>query len=252
MFFELKRIFITLGVLILVLAGILVLNKFINYLRRENQNTKLEEATITIPEGLTVVQMGDLFAKENIFSKNTFVKSASKYEGYLFPDTYRFYKNATPQGVIDKMRSNFDKKVNSQILNEIEQSQKTLNEIVIMASLLEEEAHDNEDRKIIAGILWKRINLGMLLQVDAALNYVIGKTSAELTANDLAIDSLFNTYKYRGLPPAPISNPGIDTIIAALRPKKTDYLYYLSDKGGKIHYARTFEEHKNNKFKYLR
>ncbi len=121
-----------------------------------------------------------------------------------------------------------------------------------MASLLEEEAIREEDRRLISGVLWKRLEAGVALQVDAALTYVTGRASHELTGEDLKFDSAFNTYFYPGLPLGPISNPGLDAIEAALRPTASPYWFYLSDKEGNTYYSATFEEHKEKKFKYLR
>ncbi len=109
----------------------------------------------------------------------------------------------------------------------------------------------DSDRAIVSGILWNRLNKGMPLQVDATLGYVTGKSSSELTVNDLKSDSLYNTYTHKGLPPGPISNPGIAAIGAAIHPDISPYLYYLHDKNGVIHFARTFAEHKQNIAKYL-
>src|SRR3972149_4556399 len=210
------------------------------------------EITITIPEGFNVRQIGDVFEKLGIFSKEDFVAAAQKEEGYLFPDTYRFYKAAEPQDVIERMKANFGKKITPEILAEIKKNKKTLSDVVIVASLLEEEVGAAEDRKIVAGILWKRLERKMGLNVDAALTYVLGKASHELTAEDLKYDSPYNTYRYRGLPPTPISNPGLDTILATLRPEPSPYFYYLTGKDGLTYYAKTLEEHALNKFKYLR
>lgn len=121
-----------------------------------------------------------------------------------------------------------------------------------MASLLEEEARTTETRKMVSGILWKRLSAGMPLQVDAVFPYIIGKNTFEITLKDLEFDSPYNTYKYKGLPPGPISNPGKDSILAAIYPTKSDYWFYLSDKNGLMHYAITFDEHKINKAKYLK
>ena len=121
-----------------------------------------------------------------------------------------------------------------------------------MASIIEREAITPEARRIVSGILWKRIKMGMPLQVDATFAYVNGKNTYELTAEDLHIDSKYNTYEYKGLPPGPICNPGLDSIIATIEPTATPYLYYLSEKNGTMHYAKTFEEHKMNKVKYMR
>jgi len=120
-----------------------------------------------------------------------------------------------------------------------------------MASIIEKESLNGDERQIVSGILWKRISLGMPLQVDATFLYINGKASAELTKDDLNIDSPYNTYRNKGLPPGPINNPGLDAIVAALYPKDSPYLYYLHDKKGKVHYAKTFNEHVANKRKYL-
>lgn len=220
--------------------------------RKNRELAEAREVAVTIPEGYNTSQIGETFEKLGIFSKEDFVKIAQREEGYLFPDTYRFYKNAKPEDVISKMKDNFNKKLTPEILKEIKKQNKTLNDVIIMASLLEEEVGATEDRKIVAGILWKRLDLGMGLGVDAALTYVLGKTSGELTAMDLKLDSPYNTYRYRGLTPTPISNPGLDAILAALRPAPSPYLYYLTGKDGQTHYAKTLEEHALNKFKYLR
>jgi UPF0755 protein len=135
---------------------------------------------------------------------------------------------------------------------EISKSKRSLKEIIIMASLIEKEARGEEDRFIISGILWKRIEKGIPLQVDAPFLYILGKESSELTISDLSTNSPFNTYRYKGLPPAPIGNPGLESIKASLRPTTSPYLYYLHDKNGNIYYAKTYDEHKQNIKKYLK
>jgi len=120
-----------------------------------------------------------------------------------------------------------------------------------MASLLEEEAPGHKDRRIIAGILWKRIKKGMPLQVDAAFSRVNGKNTYELTTKDLIDDSPFNTYTNKGLPPAPITNPGLSSIKAALNPIESTYWYYLSDRSGNFYYSATLEEHQRKKERYV-
>ncbi len=149
------------------------------------------------------------------------------------------------------MHQTFKKRI-ATLTSEVEKFGKPVSEIVILASLLEEEASTSEDRRIVSGILWKRLSMGMLLQVDATFQYINGKGSLELTLDDLKIDSPYNTYKYKGLPPTPISNPGLDSIRAAVIPTKTNYLYYLSERDGTMHYATTFAEHLRNKARYLR
>lgn len=239
--------------IIAVLALVYVFVKLPEFAgRRQKELAESREIAVTIPEGYNVRQIGETFEKLGIFSEDEFVKIAQKEEGYLFPDTYRFYKTAKPEDIVAKMKDNFNKKVTAEILNQTETQKKKPDDIIIMASILEEEVKSAEDRKIVAGILWKRLSRGMGLNVDAALTYVLSKTSNELTADDLKYDSPYNTYKYRGLPPTPISNPGLDAILAALNPTPSPYFYYLTDKEGKAHYAATLEDHALNKWKYLR
>ncbi len=217
-----------------------------------NGNFGIETLKVTIPEGYNVRQIGEHFEKMGISAKQEFLKIAASEEGFLFPDTYFFFKNSAPEELTDRMKKNFERKITSDILAEISRQGKTLREIIIMASLLEEEAKTAEDRKIVAGILWKRLAAGAALQVDATLAYITGRTSRELTNADLKLNSPYNTYRYPGLPVGPISSPGLEAIDASLHPAPSPYWYYLSDKGGNIHYAKTFEEHKQNRFKYLR
>lgn len=220
--------------------------------RRHKELAGLREVAVTIPEGLSVGQIGEILEGTKIFSKEEFIKVAQKEEGYLFPDTYRFYKDAKPEDVVGRMKENFNKKITPDVLEEIRKSKRTLREIIIMASMLEEEVRSVEDRRVVAGILWKRFDQGIGLNVDASLTYVLGRASHELTVDDLKYNSPYNTYRYRGLPPTPISNPGLDMILAALRPAISPYFYYLTDKENVMHYAKTLEEHALNKRKYLR
>ena len=182
------------------------------------------------------------------FDPKDFISNAK--EGYLFPDTYLFLPNSEITQVLSFMKNNFDKKIQS-IESEIIEFKKPLNDVIIMASILEEEARKTDTRRTIAGILWKRLSVGMPLQVDVTFQYINGKKTFELTTEDLKIDSPYNTYKYRGLPPTPISNPGLDSILSAITPIETPYFYFLSDKDGNMHYAKTFSEHKKNKELYL-
>lgn len=204
----------------------------------------------TIPEGWNIMQIAD-YLKVNLiaFDKTKFLKLAKDKEGYLFPDTYFISPTIKPEDVIKKMSDNFELKIKS--VTALSTSTKTLKEIITMASILEEEARTTESRRMVAGILWKRISLGMPLQVDSTFLYINGKTTYELTLEDLKINSPYNTYQYKGLPPGPISNPGLDAINAALNPIKSKYLYFLSSRSGTMYYATTFEQHKKNKELYL-
>ncbi len=218
--------------------------------RLVNGGFHIETVKITIPEGWNVFQIADYLAKNLInFDRKVFLNLASKDEGYLFPDTYFVSPAVKYEKLIDLMKSNFESKI-EEIL-EIVKSKYTLREIIIMASILEAEARTTDSRRTIAGILWKRLSLGIPLQVDSTFSYVNGKNTYELTLDDLQIDSPYNTYKYRGLPPGPIGNPGVDAIKSAVTPITTKYLYFLSSKNGDMYYATTFEQHKKNKELYL-
>ena len=120
-----------------------------------------------------------------------------------------------------------------------------------MASIVEREATSSIDRRMIAGILWKRIATNMPLQVDPPFYYILGKDSASLTLSDLAVDSPYNLYKHTGLPPTPIDNPGLDSIVDTINPTASNYLFYLSDKNGRMHYAATLDGHTANANKYI-
>ncbi|OHA20789.1 MAG: hypothetical protein A2849_02825 [Candidatus Taylorbacteria bacterium RIFCSPHIGHO2_01_FULL_51_15] len=206
---------------------------------------------VTIPEGLNNREVTSLLSNTlTNFDSARFLELARKKEGYLFPDTYLFPKSASEEEVLRKMEENFSKRVEP-MAKEVEAFGRPLREILIMASLLEEEARTMETRQKVAGILWRRLELGMPLQVDAVFPYIIGKNTYELTTSDLSLESPYNTYKYTGLPPGPISNPGLDAIEAAVLPTETPYLYYLSDAEGEMHYAVTHAEHLMNRAKYL-
>jgi len=207
---------------------------------------------VVIPEGSTVIEMSEIFSKElTRFDPEKFVKKAIEFEGYLFPDTYLLLQNVKEDEVIRLMLENFDTKI-EEITDEIEAFGRSLTDVIIMASLVEEEARLTQTHRTIAGILWSRIDIGMALQVDAVFPYIIGKNTFEVTLEDLKVDSPYNTYKYKGLPVGPISNPGLNSILATVTPIETNYLFYLSDLDGNMHYARDFEQHKVNKSLYLR
>ncbi len=212
----------------------------------------LDPVRVTLPEGVTVFEIGEVLDwKLPSFPVEQFLKLAKSREGYLFPDTYLFLPNVSPEQIVKELSENFNNKI-KKLDEEIKNSGNTMEEIIIMASIIEKEAITNKDKKIISGILWKRIEIDMPLQVDATFSYVNGKNTFQLSLKDLKIDSPYNTYKYKGLPIAPIANPGLESIIAALEPEKTPYLYYLSDMKSNVHYSATFEGHKKNKRRYLR
>jgi UPF0755 protein len=219
--------------------------------RIANGEFDVDPARVRIPEGATVTDISKILAA-NVpdFNPAEFLRATRGKEGYLFPDTYFFMPGQGTDAIVGAFDNNFNTHI-AKIQSQIDAFGKPLSDVVIMASLLEREAPTTADRRVIAGILWKRIKLGMPLQVDAVFPYIIGKNSFDLTKDDLQSDSPYNTYTHKGLPPGAIANPGIDAILAAVTPIKTDYLFYLSDLHGTIHYSATYEQHLAAKSRYL-
>jgi len=227
--------------------------------------------TVTFPEGWTAKQMADRLSvngfdgsafselvnnpSEDILSKFSILtkkpKSAS-LEGYLFPDTYKFSKEATPEGILEKILNNTELKITDEVRKQASDQNKSIFQILTMASILEREVSTINDFKIVAGIFWQRIAVEQPLQSDATLEYVLKTNDFQHTVAQTKIDSPYNTYMYKGLPPGPISNPGINTILAALNPINTDYNYFLTDPENKSNtvYAKTYAEHLANKQKF--
>jgi len=211
--------------------------------------TDLVPLKVTIPEGSSSFEISNILEGTlKDFDSVTFKALAKSQEGYLFPDTYFFLPGTTPDAVIDTMRKNFDEKIKP-LESDIAIFGKPMSEVLTMASILEREARQSETRRMVAGILWKRISIGMPLQVDAVFGYIFQKSGYAPTLTDLQTDSPYNTYLHRGLPPMPIGNPGLEAIQDAVTPTKNPYLYYLTDTDGNIYYAKTFAEHRLNKLK---
>ncbi len=220
--------------------------------RLVNGEQGIPKYKVTIMEGMSARTIANTIKKSiPAFDTETFMVLSKPYEGYLFPDTYFFYENATPEAVIEQLRNTFMQKIKTQLLS-IQAFGKPLDDVIIMASIVEKEASNMKDRKIIAGILWKRLEIGMPLQVDAPFYYTLGKDSLSLLKSDLTKDTPYNTYTNKGLTPTAIGNPGLGAIEATVNPTKTDYLFYLSDSKGITHYAVDHDEHVANKVKYLR
>jgi len=213
--------------------------------------TGIPSVRVTFPEGYTVREMV-LVLEEALpeFDTDTFYEEALSFEGYLFPDTYLVPFDATATELVSRMRATFDTRMTS-LDDVLPLSSRSLDQIVTMASILEKEAKTEEDMRIVSGILWDRIEIGMALQVDAVFGYIKGVDTYHPSGEDLEIDSPYNTYMHRGLPPTPIGNPGLTAIRAALSPTHTEYLYYLTGRDGQMYYAKTFEEHKENRDRYL-
>jgi UPF0755 protein len=206
---------------------------------------------VTLTEGMTVEDMARrLEAELPGFDGAAFRELASTSEGYLFPDTYFFMPQASPEETYARLASRFDERVES-VRAEIEGSGRDIEDLVIMASLLEREAKTLEDKRVIAGILWTRLENDMPLQVDAVFGYMRGENGYEPTAEDLETESPYNTYLNTGLPPTPIANPGLESLLAAAQPEESEYVYYLTGRDGLMRYGRTFAEHKRNRELYL-
>ncbi len=225
---------------------------------------------ITFPEGVTLKDIEALLNEAGILAKGSlvkfdfkkvaasyeFLKGRKNLEGFLFPDTYRFFLDASADQVIRKFLDNFQKKAWPFLLTN--NKQHAANDILIIASLLEKEAPEFHDRQVIAGIIYKRLGLGIALHIDATITYAkcggafLTCAEPKVFRKDLGFQSLYNTYLYNGLPPGPIGNPGLEAIKAALNPISSEYLYYLSDpKTKKTIFSKTLEEHIENRAKYL-
>lgn len=238
--------------------------------------TLSRERTLTFIEGWTSRDMDAYLAKEGAITAGQFsgiiktpvknwnlkikqpdflrdVPAGSGLEGFLFPDTYRVFQNVSAEEVVVKMLDNFDKKLTAQMRADIAKQNRTIFDIITMASVVEKEVRDKNDMKIVAGIFWDRIKNGQALESCASLAYILGVNKKQYTQEDTEIDSPYNTYRQRGLPPGPISNPGLNAITAAIYPTYTDYNYFLSSsEDGQTIYSKTYDEHLRNKAKYLK
>ncbi len=205
---------------------------------------------ITIIEGWNLRDIGWYFENKGMFQAEELYER-TELEGYLFPDTYEIRRGISLDEIVQKMIDNFNVKLTADLRTEIKEQGRTAPEIITMASLLEKEVKTREDKKTVAGILWKRMEIGMPLQVDATVTYITQKQSIRVSKEDTKVDSPYNTYKYQGLPAGPICNPGLDSIEAAIYPEETLYWYYLSASDGETIFSKTLEEHNIAKAKYL-
>jgi UPF0755 protein len=210
--------------------------------------------SVTIPEGENIYQIDAILADALVIPRGALIAANvnGALEGRLFPDTYQFYTNTSIHDVVKKMTDDFEAKAAPLLAGDAANATSDL----IMASIVEKEVPDLADQKMVAGILWKRLKAGMLLQVDASVCYAMQMAnlvgSPDCGVLDLKIDSPYNAYLYRGLPPGPIGNPGISAIQAAVDPVSSPYWFYLSDpKTGKTIFAKTLDEQHQNTVKYL-
>ncbi|MDD3190507.1 MAG: endolytic transglycosylase MltG [Candidatus Pacebacteria bacterium] len=233
---------------------------------------KSNEIRVSIPEGFSNGEITKRMLERGIISEDdidlnnldidlaeyAFLPDSDNTEdalqGYLFPDTYNFYKGTSLEDVAEKMLDNFDSKLTEKMRQDIKDSGMAIDEVITLASIVEREAGNKEEMSTIASVFYNRLKIGQPLQSDATVNYVTGAGRAMPTFADLEIDSPYNTYKYAGLPPTPICNPGLDAIKAAIYPDETDYYYFLTtqDEEQRTYFSKTYEEHLRNKAAYLK
>ncbi len=226
-----------------------------NYL--EEEDLALKDDFYHIVGKPPLFKDGELLQEEgrNFDHQKEFLDNLEKemtLEGYLFPDTYFISPGITTEEIVRMVLKNFKRKVVEGMEEELKESEMSLFEIITIASLIEKEVRDYEEKRIVSGIIQKRLNSGMRLQIDATVTYLTGRRSVEVFIKETNIDSPYNTYFYSGIPKGPICNPGIESIRAAINPKKSDYLYYLSKPTGETVFSRTFEEHVRAKNRYLK
>lgn len=226
---------------------------------------------VTIPEGLRREEVPAKYIKALEIKPDTqaqftsdFLKATENSEGMLFPETYLFPKDVTAAKAVSTMKNTFNSKVTEDMKADATKNGMDLNEILTLASIVERETKTDEERPVVAGILLKRMEIGMPLQTDATLQYIVANMKCkDKSVNDCSwwevplggdrtLRSPYNTYTNQGLPPAPIASPGLTSIKAVIYPEESDYLYYIHDKDGKIRYGKTLEEHNANVQKYLR
>lgn len=213
------------------------------------------EKWIVLAPGLRKEQMAERLANKFEWGReevDSFLANAN--EGFLSPDTYLIDIKATGKEAAQKLTNNFNEKVQPKVYPESLKKNIRLETVVKIASLIQRESGTLEDKKIISGIIWNRLNIGMALQIDATIQYSKGQSSdwwPKVLPEDLKIDSPYNTYLIVGLPPTPIANPSIESLEAAVDPIETPCLFYLHDREMKIHCSKTYEDHLANIQKYL-
>ena len=223
------------------------------------------ESAVTLLEGWTAEQIAEYLEEEQVTTVESFMECLKScefdfnfipedyLEGYLYPDTYFVaLESFSDERFIGRLITTLKNKFTDEDWEAINASERDFEDIMIMASIVEREERVDSEKATVAGILWNRYDSGVGLGADATVLYALGRTSGGLNHQDLQVDSPYNTRKYAGLPPTPIANPGISSILAALHPEDTDYWYYLHDEDGGIHYAEDLDGHNANKAEYLR
>ena len=219
--------------------------------------------TVTIPEGFNVEQIAERLQAQGLVEYDVFmglarqtvpslgqVREGQRYaiEGYLFPDTYEFDVNATPEQILDRMLRRLEEIFTPDMRKRCQELGLEIHDVMTLAALVEREAQVAAERELIAGVMHNRLQKNMPLQIDASVIYALGKHKQVVSLEDLKVDSPYNTYKYPGLPPGPIASPGKAAIMAVLYPAETDYLYYVAkgDGSGEHYFGRTLSEHNAN------
>lgn len=219
----------------------------------------------TVPEGFTVPQLADLLSSKGFIDKNRFLSEVNtgqfdydfvkaipkdknipyRLEGYLFPKTYTMKKGSTEHEIIDRMLHQFQEEFIPEWTPVMKSEKLTLHQVVTAASIVEREVRVDRERPIVAGVYFNRIKLGMPLQADATIQFALGKQKSIVTLKDLALNSPFNTYKHKGLPPGPIASPGLPSLEAVIKPDKNNYLYYVTKKDGthEHYFSETYQKH---------
>ncbi|MDA3951979.1 MAG: endolytic transglycosylase MltG [Spirochaeta sp.] len=228
-----------------------------------------DELTITIPEGWSANDIELYLEAQGLFTKEQFqeaVVMGARYrdfpfladladdtilDGYLFPDTYRIFADSTPEGIVLRMLGRFAERTDAALLAEIRSQERSLHEVLTLASIVQHESANDAEMPVVAGVFWNRLQIGMRLESDATVNYVLGTSKRQPTFADTEVQHPYNTYENEGLPPGPIGNPGLPAIRAAVYPAEHDYLFFLHKPTREIVLSRTFREHLDSKARYL-
>lgn len=215
---------------------------------------------ITIPEGATVRQIADLLAAAGLADRERFLRLALRegrrfarsglddlpvdsLEGYLFPETYLLHRGMDEAALVERFLDEFEARVGPAVRTAARARGLSPHQLLTVASMVEREARAPDERPVIAGVIYNRLRRGMRLEIDATVLYALGEHKPVVTFADLEVDSPYNTYRYAGLPPGPIANPGAAAIAAAAAPAEVPYLYYVLRPDGRHHFSRTYEEH---------
>jgi len=231
------------------------LRDYADYLKQQGVITNNQEFFDAVGEPAVDYRHDRLPVALDFLAPFSFLQDKPEYatlEGYLFPDTYFFVKGTAIENLVKKMLNNFEGKLTAEMRAEIKKQNKTIFEIVTVASLAEAEAQTTEDRALVADIIYRRLASGMPLQLDSTVNYVTGEKNPAISLTQQKIDSPYNTYKYKNLPLGPISNPSLDSLQAAIYPQKNNYWFFLTGTDGRMHYAKNLAGHQANMVKYLK